>query len=386
MLRACLPPAEAQQHNEPQLYTGYSESKNAAEAAAHLREQIGHSNVSLAVAFVSNQYDRSRMARHLHREFSGTTLIGCTTAGEIGPHGYAANGVAGLSFGRNDVLCDVGLIEQVSKVSSENCLRFAYELRQKLLQKAPRFDPSACFALLLIDGLCGHEERVVRAVHDGLGGIALVGGSAGDGLEFRETGIFYEGRFRTDAALLLVAASPHPVTTFKTQHFVAGERRLVLTREYARVIGVDRSQLDARVFSEHPLVVKIGGADFVRSIQKANDDDTLTFFCAIDEGIVFNVAERVDLANNLEALFKEIEDRIGPPQVVLGCDCMLRRIEIEQDGTKEKISAILKKHNVIGFNSYGEQYRGMHVNQTFTGIAIGVDAKHAGWADLNRRY
>jgi hypothetical protein len=26
---------------------------------------------------------------------------------------------------------------------------------------------------------------------------------------------------------------------------------------------------------------------------------------------------------------------------------------------------------VIGFSSYGEQYRGMHVNQTFTGIAIG---------------
>jgi hypothetical protein len=26
---------------------------------------------------------------------------------------------------------------------------------------------------------------------------------------------------------------------------------------------------------------------------------------------------------------------------------------------------------VIGFNTFGEQYRGMHINQTFTGIAFG---------------
>jgi len=26
---------------------------------------------------------------------------------------------------------------------------------------------------------------------------------------------------------------------------------------------------------------------------------------------------------------------------------------------------------VIGFNTYGEQFNGMHLNQTFTGVAIG---------------
>jgi len=26
---------------------------------------------------------------------------------------------------------------------------------------------------------------------------------------------------------------------------------------------------------------------------------------------------------------------------------------------------------VIGFNTYGEQFNGMHINQTFTGVAIG---------------
>ncbi len=28
----------------------------------------------------------------------------------------------------------------------------------------------------------------------------------------------------------------------------------------------------------------------------------------------------------------------------------------------------------FGFNTYGEQFRSMHLNQTFTGVAIGRDA------------
>jgi hypothetical protein len=35
------------------------------------------------------------------------------------------------------------------------------------------------------------------------------------------------------------------------------------------------------------------------------------------------------------------------------------------------VSAFLRRQRVIGFNSYGEQFNGMHINQTFTGVAIG---------------
>jgi hypothetical protein len=32
---------------------------------------------------------------------------------------------------------------------------------------------------------------------------------------------------------------------------------------------------------------------------------------------------------------------------------------------------------VVGFSTYGEQYRSMHVNQTFTGVAIGKAKRKA---------
>ncbi len=62
---------------------------------------------------------------------------------------------------------------------------------------------------------------------------------------------------------------------------------------------------------------------------------------------------------------------IGPPQLVLGCDCILRRLESEREGFKDQIGRIFTANNVIGFATYGEQFNAMHLNQTFTGIAIG---------------
>ena len=59
------------------------------------------------------------------------------------------------------------------------------------------------------------------------------------------------------------------------------------------------------------------------------------------------------------------------PELVLGCDCVLRRLETERSGIKEAIGQIFCDNNVVGFATYGEQFNAMHVNQTFTGIAIG---------------
>jgi hypothetical protein len=374
----------------PLVRIGSSEDPIPAAAAAELRRLISHDKAGLALAFVSNRYDRDAMADCLRREFGSVPVIGCTTAGEIGPWGYMEGGVSGLTLGRDDLIYEIGMMEGVSRLDIRHGQAFAYGLRQRLAQRAEPFDTNRCFALLLIDGLCGHEEHVARAIHDGLGGIPMVGGSASDGMDFRQTAVLYDGRFHTDAAVLLVAATPHPFVSFKTQHFACGVQRMVVSgaiperriateingfpaaQEYARAIGLELGQLNPLVFSAHPMVVKIGGADFVRSIQKVNPDGSLTFFCAIDEGIVINVAKGVDLVDNLNTLFGDIEQRIGPPRLVIGCDCILRRLELKQNGTIDRVSAILREHHVVGFSTYGEQFRGMHVNQTFTGIAIGA--------------
>ncbi|MFO1372327.1 MAG: FIST C-terminal domain-containing protein [Candidatus Competibacteraceae bacterium] len=126
------------------------------------------------------------------------------------------------------------------------------------------------------------------------------------------------------------------------------------------------------IFATHPVVVQLGGHHYVRSIQKVNEDESLTFFCAIDEGIVLTVAKGVDLVENLRELFHDVREKVGPPQLILGCDCILRSLELDQNGLKGEVGQIMADNNVIGFATYGEQFNAMHVNQTFTGVAIGT--------------
>jgi hypothetical protein len=106
----------------------------------------------------------------------------------------------------------------------------------------------------------------------------------------------------------------------------------------------------------------------------------MTFFCAIEEGVVLRLARGVDIVKDLEGGESTIRAAVGPPQLILCCDCILRRLEIFQNGLVDRVGEIFQRNNAIGFSTYGEQFHGVHVNQTLTGIAIGygpTEANHA---------
>ena len=49
--------------------------------------------------------------------------------------------------------------------------------------------------------------------------------------------------------------------------------------------------------------------------------------------------------------------------------------ELDQMGRRDEVGRLLAEHNMIGFGTYGEQFHGMHANQTLTGVAIGQRAR-----------
>jgi hypothetical protein len=263
------------------------------------------------------------------------------------------------------------------------------DLLQRLEEAGRPADAETTFAMLLVDGLSLREEPVTRSLKHALGNIQLFGGSAGDGARFKATHVFHAGAFHPDGAVLVLVSTDLPFVVFKTQHFVALDERLVVTEadpttrvvreinglpaaiEYARCVGVRPDQLDPLRFASRPVVVVIDGTDYVRSIQRVYPDGSLGFYCAIDEGIVLRAAHGVDLVENLEATLARVLETIGTPELVIGFDCILRNIEITQDGLKDQVAEVFKRHNAVGFSTYGEQFGGVHVNQTLTGIAIG---------------
>ena len=368
----------------------HTRATEARQAAREFHAGVVQPDMALVIFFCSSAYDLDALADELKRLFGDVPLVGCTTAGEIGPGGYCGHSLSGVSFPSTACVAAVGRYPQLQNFNMAQGQIFAKELVERLEGLSPSVSSANTFALLLIDGLSVREEPVVYTLQSVLGNIPLCGGSAGDDLKFASTWIFHEGAFHNDSALLVLISTPLPFRIFKTQHFISENERLVVTEadathrivkeinglpaaeEYARVLSVAVEDLTPERFAETPIVVVIDGTDYVRSIQKANPDGSLTFYCAIEEGLVLRVARGSDILANLQQAFENIQEEIGPLQLCIGCDCILRNLELVRKQLTEKTGELFDRHNTIGFSTYGEQYGGVHVNQTFTGIAIGT--------------
>jgi len=366
-----------------------SRSTDSRTAARELFEALRMPELALAIFYCSPSYDLDALGAALAELFGADApLIGCTTAGEITPLGYLEGSITGVSLAGPGAVAHTEIVERLRDLELARGEAAAHAALDGMRAQGVTPTGANCFGLLLCDGLAMREEALVSMLYGNLLGIQLIGGSAGDGIRFGATHLYHGGRFHTDCALFTLVSTPAAFKVFKTEHFVPSPKKMVVTgaqaarrivteingepaaREYARMVGLEVDKLTPMIFAAHPVVVRIGGNNYVRSIQKVNDDESLSFFCAIDEGIVLTVAQGVDIVKNLEDAFAEVERELGPPALVLGCDCILRYLEIGQRNCSERIGKIFVAHNVIGFATYGEQFNAMHVNQTFTGVAL----------------
>jgi hypothetical protein len=343
----------------------------------------------LVMLFCSPQFHIAEVAAAVGAYGLDARVVGCTTAGEITPRGHRHDSIVGVSFDTEHFAASVKPIEHLVdfEIAAGFAAARALLAEQELVQQ--RLDTPHTFAMLINDSLAMREEAIVSAFGAALGHVPLVGGSAGTSPTVREPNMFLDGRVLDNAALMLLISTDLDFRVFQTQHFKPLDQKVVVTkadpanrmvleinaepaaREYARLLGLQRDELTPQVFAAHPLVVRAGGRHYARAIQQVNEDDSLHFFCAIDEGIVLSIAESGNLVADLESLFVRLNHDLGPVEAVLGFDCILRYIEMEQGQMLGDIQRLLAANTVIGFNTYGEQFGTMHMSQTFTGIAFG---------------
>ena len=369
--------------------TGQSSSTDTRIAVAELYSAVEQQDMDLVLFFCSRQYDLAALADEVNRRFAGVHVVGCTTAGEIGPAGCLDNSISGVSFSAAAFDTVSATLTDLRRSSARDAAALTQDLLQRLEQRKPDASDENTFALLLIDGLTGREEPVTRTLQHLLGDIQLVGGSAGDGVRFDEALVFADGQFRSDSAVVVLASTSMSFRPFKLQHFVATAQRVVITQAdgasrtvteidglpaataYADLVDVEIESLGPMLFAAQPMVVLIDGTNYVRSIRSANADGSLTFFSSVEEGLVLRSACGVDIVENLEHGLAEIRESIDQLEVVIGFDCILRRMEYGRLGLLDRVERSMRANRVVGFNCYGEQYRGVHINQTMTGVAIG---------------
>ncbi len=358
---------------------------DAVQAVEDLHAQIRDDSPACVIAFVSPRYDVAAVSQELRRAWPNTLLVGCTTAGEISDAGYVEDHIVVIALPRSHFCVAATLISPLSDIKFRALASDVLEMRQHVSQQEP--DWTSEFATLYVDGLSMKEDELVSALIPALGNTELFGGSAGDGLNFDGTLVMLGGEVYDDAAILMLVRTRCPVQVFRFDNFVPTNIRMVVTdadpakrvvkeinaepaaREYARLVGKDPDQLSTFFFAAHPVVVRVGGQHHVRSIQQVDETGHLRFFSEINEGMVLTVAKAQDISSHLENALTQLSAERKPASII-ACDCLLRRLDAQQSQSTQAMSQILSKHGVVGFSTYGEQFNALHVNQTFTGVAI----------------
>ncbi|WP_207802973.1 FIST N-terminal domain-containing protein [Roseicella frigidaeris] len=373
------------------MLTAWSDAGSAEAVVAEFARQIDPSRYGQLLVFFAPSFDAEALAQALAATFPGLPVAGCSTAGEITPDGIASDTVVALALPHGGFRVATDIISELGGLTVENGAAVARRLRAALERRCGdrAAAPGHRFALVFIDGMSYREEMCVSTIAMALDDIPVVGGSAGDGLRFGVTSQLHGGRVHRQAAVIVLVDTDHPVEVFHTDNFSPTGRKLVVTRcdperrivhelnaepaaaEYAAAVGVAPEELTPVLFASHPVVVRVGGSHYCRSIQRVNPDGSLSFFCAIDDGVVLTIARPRDLVAAAEAELARLDRALGGLDLVIGFDCVLRRLDAARRRVRPRIEDLYRRHQVVGFFTYGEQFGGMHLNQTFSGVAIG---------------
>ena len=368
---------------EPRLKVRQGTSTNAdvQEAVRELAAQIEQPNTRVCLVFFSDEYDSEQLGKALQKHLPGP-VIGCSTAGQLSETGFQRGGISGASLAGDELAAIPYLIHPLSAYTEQVSV-IAENIKKQLAR-----DPAPAFGFLLVDGLSMKEEPLISALYMALGNVPIFGGSAGDSLKFKKTFVYFDGELLQDAAVFTLFSTTLPFHIFKHQHFLPTATRLVVTaadpdkrlvqeingepaaEAYAQLIGTTVDKLTSVVFSRNPLMLRIGNDYYVRAISNLEPDGGLKFFCAINAGLVLTIGRGDSALEALHRDLQKVQQDMGDPAIIIGCDCILRRLEMEERGIDDSAGRLMARSKVVGFSTYGEQINSVHVNQTFTGVAI----------------
>ncbi len=60
---------------------------------------------------------------------------------------------------------------------------------------------------------------------------------------------------------------------------------------YAEMLGVELDELNSDLFSKNPIMLRNGDDYYIRSLRSVNADHSLSFFCAMEQGLVLTIGK-----------------------------------------------------------------------------------------------
>lgn len=366
------------------LTVGTSEAEDPVAAVAEATAGVDISATCFVLAFLPQRLAPEIVASELARVLRGVPVFGCSTAGQITMKGYETDALLVLCFPREHFRCSSILFDSLAPVAETRIASLAQ-------RQSEQFSHTAGWnrlAFLFTDGLSKQEDLLASILDTALDGCPVFGGSAGDGFRFETTYILSHGTAHTNAAVLLLVETDLEYQGLGFDHFLPSGPKVIITgadpeerivheingvpaaEEYARFVGCPVEQLSPEVFAEFPLLLRHNNKFYVRAVHGITETNAMSFLAAIDDGLILTLGRGKEVLRTLE-LGLDVQNGKGEaPDFIIGFDCGLRKLEFQQKQLEREVSRRLAAHRVLGFNTYGEQQSGVHMNQTFVGVAF----------------
>lgn len=349
------------------------------EAVADIREQLKGFEIKALLFFASSAYEPYEISKKMSEGFPGSTVFGCSTAGEIVSGRMTKNAIAVIAFNSSSI-SDIKL-EVVESIKADGNIKSAFASFDNYFGEAiATADTEKYVGIVLIDGMSASEEKIMDKIGDQTN-CTFIGGSAGDDLKFSETYLYANGTVYTNAAILALMKVPNGFDIIKTQSFTVLEKTLTATKvdtaarkvlefdnipaveAYTNALGVPKEKA-ADYFMTNPVGLVAEDEVFVRSPQQVVEDG-IVFYCNILEGMEVSLLQSKNIIIDTKAALDKKLSELGSISGIINFNCILRTLELEQKNQTEAYGKIFTDIPTAGFSTYGEEYIG-HINQTAT--------------------
>lgn len=344
----------------------------------------------IVFVFVSTAQSSTAVAAELGSRFPRSLVVGCTSTGEHVAGRHLSGSLVVAALFDTGIRWAVAVARDLAAFDAPQAGAVANALFAGLAVNVEELDPTEYFCLSFMDGLRMKEEGISALVADALQGVRVVGGSAGDDLAFKETRVIVNGEAITDAAVFVLGHAKGAFEIMKHQHFTTTTRQLVITKVdpaarrvyeidglpalegYANALGLTPEQVTSDVTFLNPVTFSCDGQIYVRSIQRIEPDGSIVFYCAVEEGMVLEIGDHHDMVQSLNEDLECLRSPEKPLQFFLGYNCILRALEADKAHLSEEVASVWAgvARTAVGFDTYGEQLDGVHINQTLVGIGL----------------
>lgn len=377
-------------------HSAHPDSHTAADVAG--RAALTGADPKLMIVFAGIDHDGGAILDALGSLAPGVPVIGCSTHGEIGPHGAQDDTVVVTAIGgtgftvSTSVATDVSGRQREAGAEVARCVDAVAEAPHGVL-------------LLLTDGLVRDQEAILRGCYREVGAsIPLFGGAAGDAWRMNGAYLLGDGGQLSDAVVAAAITSDAPLSVAVRHGWrEVGEPMIVTSAEAGRVYTLDDhpaldlfldrlsapadAYTDATAFTRfalaRPLGVRRRSGIEARNVSTEVDIEgrSIGGGSAIDHGSLVwaMTGDEESIAAATDQACEQALAGLGgyDPIGLLTLSCAGLRAVLGEDGTRREADRLAKWAAGVpfaGFHTYGEIARirgidGFH-NQTLAVLAF----------------